>query len=191
MLGWVSLCNDVASEMIFPLLPQFLLTVLKGNLFSLGVIEGAVDSASSIVKLWSGGWSDRIGSRKGLVLFGYALAAVARPLVAIITAPWQLFAIRLGDRVGKGIRISARDALVPIPSLLKSVAGPSVSTVQWTTWEQPWVRSWPQCSSCSIRDKSDPVSAGRHPGLVVVLLLVLGLREPAKKGRCPKDDLDA
>ncbi len=104
VLGWVSFLNDVASEMIFPLLPQFLLSALGGNRFSLGVIEGIADSASSIVKLWSGGWSDRIGSRKGLVLFGYALAAITRPLIGIITAPWQLLLIRLGDRIGKGTR---------------------------------------------------------------------------------------
>ena len=66
-----------------------------------GVIEGIVDSASSVVKLWSGGWSDRIGSRKGLVLLGYALAAVTRPLIGFITAPWQLLAIRLADRIGR------------------------------------------------------------------------------------------
>ena len=112
VLGWVSLLNDVASEMIFPLLPQFLLTVLGGNRFSLGVIEGIVDSASTVVKLGSGGWSDRIGSRKGLVLFGYALAAVVRPLVGIITAPWQLLMIRLADRIGKGTRNPPRDALI-------------------------------------------------------------------------------
>jgi hypothetical protein len=79
VLGAVSFLNDVASEMIFPLLPTFLLGILGGNRFVLGVIEGVVDSASSIVKLWSGGWSDRIGSRKGLVLFGYALAAITGP----------------------------------------------------------------------------------------------------------------
>jgi len=75
--------------------------------FSLGAIEGIVDSASSIVKLWSGGWSDRIGSRKGLVLFGYALAAVARPVIGIITVPWQLLVIRFSDRIGKGNSNSA------------------------------------------------------------------------------------
>ena len=83
VLGWVSLGNDIASVNL-PALLQFLLTVLKGNIFSLGVIERG-GFASSIIKLWSGGWSDRIGSRKGLVLFGYALAPVTRPLVAIIT----------------------------------------------------------------------------------------------------------
>ncbi len=102
VLGWVSFLNDVASEMIVPLLPKFLMTILGGSVFVLGIIEGTADSASSIVKLWSGGWSDRIGSRKGLVLFGYALAAVTRPMIGIITAPWQLLPIRLADRIGKG-----------------------------------------------------------------------------------------
>lgn len=112
VLGLASLLNDIASEMIFPLLPTFLLTVLGGNRFSLGVIEGAADSASSILKLWSGGWSDRAGRRKGFVVFGYSLAAVTRPLIGVIVAPWQLFLIRIGDRIGKGVRTSPRDALI-------------------------------------------------------------------------------
>jgi MFS family permease len=112
VLGWVSFFNDLSSEMIFPLLPQFLLTVLGGNRFWLGIIEGIVDFASSILKLWSGGWSDRLGSRKGLVLIGYSLATITRPLIGIITAPWQLLAIRLADRIGKGTRNPPRDALI-------------------------------------------------------------------------------
>ena len=70
VLSFVSLLNDVASEMIFPLLPQFLLRVLHGGTEWLGAIEGAADSFSSLVKLWSGGRSDRGGKRKGFVLFG-------------------------------------------------------------------------------------------------------------------------
>src|SRR5947207_2590638 len=112
VLGLASLLNDVASEMIFPLLPDFLLTVLLGNRFALGVIEGAADSAASLLKLWSGGRSDRVGRRKGFVLFGYSLAALTRPHIGVIAAPWQLFAIRVGDRIGKGVRTSPRDALI-------------------------------------------------------------------------------
>jgi MFS family permease len=112
LFGWASLLNDVASEMIFPLLPQFLLTFLGGNRFFLGVIEGAADSVGSLLKLWSGGWSDRARSRKGLVVFGYAMAAIVRPLIGLITAPWQLLAIRMTDRFGKGLRTSPRDAMV-------------------------------------------------------------------------------
>lgn len=112
VLGLVSLVNDIASEMIFPLLPTFLMSVLGATTVSLGVIEGAADSAASLLKLWSGGRSDRAGRRKGFVIFGYALAAVTRPLIGLVTGPGQLFAIRLADRAGKGVRTSPRDALI-------------------------------------------------------------------------------
>jgi MFS family permease len=112
VLGGASLLNDTASEMIFPLLPNFLLTILGGNRFYLGVIEGAADSVASLLKLWSGGRSDQAGRRKGFVLFGYSLAALTRPLIGVIVAPWQLFLVRFGDRIGKGIRTSPRDALI-------------------------------------------------------------------------------
>ena len=112
LLGWASFLNDVASEMIFPLLPKFLLVALGGSKLSLGVIEGLADSVASFVKLWSGAWSDRVGGRKGFVVCGYALAAVVRPLVAVIVAPWQLLVIRNADRIGKGIRNSPRDAMI-------------------------------------------------------------------------------
>ncbi len=112
VLGGVSLLNDIASEMIFPLLPSFLLTVLGGNRFYLGVIEGVADSLASILKLWSGGHSDRAGRRKGFLLFGYSLTAVIRPLIGVIVAPWQLLLIRVGDRIGKGVRAAPRDALI-------------------------------------------------------------------------------
>jgi len=86
VLGGASLLNDVASEMIFPLLPNFLLMVLSGNRFYLGVIEGAADSVASLLKLWSGGRSDQAGRRKGFVLFGYSLGSLGfvpelRPLL--------------------------------------------------------------------------------------------------------------
>jgi MFS family permease len=112
LLGAASLLNDIASEMIFPLLPQFLITVLGGTRFELGMIEGVADSASSLLKLWFGAWSDRVAGRKGFVIFGYALAAVSRPLLGVVGAPWQLFIARTADRVGKGVRTSPRDALI-------------------------------------------------------------------------------
>lgn len=112
LLGLASLLNDVASEMIFPLMPQFLIAVLGGNRFHLGIIEGIADSASSLLKLWSGAWSDRAGRRKGFVVFGYALAALARPLAGLALVPWHLFATRTADRIGKGIRTAPRDALI-------------------------------------------------------------------------------
>jgi MFS family permease len=111
-LGAVSLLNDIASEMIYPLLPSFLLTVLRGNYFHLGIIEGLADTAASFLKLWSGGRSDQAGRRKGFVVAGYSLAAISRPLIGLFVAPWQLMILRVVDRTGKGIRTSPRDALI-------------------------------------------------------------------------------
>lgn len=112
VLGLASLLNDVASEMIFPLLPQFLLTSLGGNRAYLGVIEGVADTVASLLKVWSGGRSDRAGRRKGFVVFGYALASVARPLIGLAVVPWQVLAVRVADRIGKGVRTAPRDALI-------------------------------------------------------------------------------
>lgn len=112
LLGAASLLNDVASEMIYPLLPDFLFTVLGGDKRHLGVIEGVADSAGSLLKLWSGGWSDRAGRRKPFIVGGYCVPALARPLIALATAPWQLFGLRVADRLGKGLRTAPRDALI-------------------------------------------------------------------------------
>lgn len=112
LLGAASLINDIASEMIYPLMPAFLLTLARGNRFDLGVIEGVAETVASLLKLWSGAWSDRRGRRKGFVVVGYALAAVTRPLIGVATVPWQVFASRTADRVGKGLRTSPRDALI-------------------------------------------------------------------------------
>jgi len=112
VLGLTSLLNDTASEIIFPLLPTFLLTALGGSFVYLGLIEGAADSIAGLLKLWAGGWSDRVRHRKRFLIFGYALAACFRPLIGLVTAPWQVLAIRTADRIGKGIRTSPRDALI-------------------------------------------------------------------------------
>src|SRR5262245_22211698 len=112
LLGFASLLNDIASEMIYPLLPQFLLGVLQGSKQYLGVIEGAAESLASLLKLFAGAWSDRVGKRKNLAVAGYAVAALARPLIGLATAPWQVLGLRLADRFGKGIRTAPRDALI-------------------------------------------------------------------------------
>lgn len=112
VLGLVSLLNDAASEMIAPLLPLFLTTVLGGAPAMVGLVEGAADAVSSGLKLVSGRLSDRWGRRKPLVVGGYALAAATRPFLAAVTAPWMVLALRVVDRVGKGLRTSPRDALL-------------------------------------------------------------------------------
>lgn len=111
-LGWVSLFNDVASEMIYPLLPLFLSTVLGAGVVFIGVIEGIAESISSFLKLFSGWVSDRFRKRKGLILFGYALASVTRPFIGIATSPYHVLVLRFFDRIGKGVRSSPRDALL-------------------------------------------------------------------------------
>ncbi|MBC7790299.1 MAG: MFS transporter [Anaerolineae bacterium] len=98
--------------MIYPLLPVFLSTVIGASASFVGAIEGAAESTSALLKLGSGWWSDRVRKRKPLVVSGYVLASVARPLVALAQSAGQVLAIRLADRVGKGIRTSPRDALI-------------------------------------------------------------------------------
>ncbi|MCX5756872.1 MAG: MFS transporter [Gemmatimonadetes bacterium] len=111
-LGVVSLLGDVASEMIYPLLPLFLTTVLGASATMIGTIEGLADSTSSLLKLASGWWADRVPRKKPLVIGGYLLSAIARPVLAIAAVPWHALAVRMTDRTGKGIRTSPRDALL-------------------------------------------------------------------------------
>lgn len=111
-ISLVSLLNDASSEIIYPLLPLFLSATLGASPAVIGTIEGAAESVSSLLKLFSGYFSDRRGKRKGLVVFGYALASFARPLLAFATTWYQVLAIRMTDRVGKGIRSAPRDAMI-------------------------------------------------------------------------------
>jgi MFS family permease len=111
LLGFTSFFGDVAAEMIFPLLPAFLATLGAGTAF-LGLVEGVADAVSSLLKLLSGYAAEQSARRKPLVLLGYGLAGLVRPLVALATAPWQVMAVRVTDRVGKGLRTSPRDVLI-------------------------------------------------------------------------------
>ena len=111
-LAAVSFFTDVSSEMIYPLLPVFLTVTLGASASMLGVIEGAAETTASLLKLASGWWSDRAKRRKPLVVFGYGLASLVRPLIAAAQSASQVLAIRLTDRVGKGIRNAPRDALI-------------------------------------------------------------------------------
>ena len=111
-LGWVSLFNDIASEMIYPLLPLFLNTVLGAGVVFIGLIEGIAESVSSFLKLFSGWVSDRFQKRKGLILFGYFLASITRPFIGLATSAYDVLFLRFFDRIGKGVRSSPRDALL-------------------------------------------------------------------------------
>ncbi|MDQ3746472.1 MAG: MFS transporter [Acidobacteriota bacterium] len=111
-IGLVSLLNDASSEFIYPVLPLFLTLTLGASPFAVGVIEGGAESLSGFLKLFSGYFSDRRGRRKSLVVFGYGLASVVRPLIGFATSWPQVFAIRLTDRFGKGVRSAPRDAMI-------------------------------------------------------------------------------
>jgi MFS family permease len=108
----VSFFTDVSTEMIYPLLPVFLASVLGANASFIGAIEGVAETTASLLKLLSGWWSDRVGSRKILVVIGYGIATIVRPFTAATHSAGQVLAIRLTDRIGKGIRTSPRDALL-------------------------------------------------------------------------------
>src|SRR6201999_1426450 len=111
-LAAVSFFTDVSSEMIYPLLPIFLTSVLGASAGFIGAIEGAAESTAALLKLASGWWSDRVRKRKVFVVAGYTLASVVRPLVAAAQNATQVLGIRVSDRVGKGLRNSPRDALI-------------------------------------------------------------------------------
>ncbi len=121
-LSGTSFLNDAASEMAYPLLPLFLVGVLGAGPAFLGVVEGVADSTASLTKLAGGFLSDRLRRRKPLVAWGYGLAAVVRPLLAVVTAPWHVLFVRFVDRAGKGIRSAPRDVLL-VESVPRNRAG--------------------------------------------------------------------
>jgi len=111
-LGLVSMFNDVASEMVYPLIPVFLTTVLRAPVAVVGIIEGVAEATASILKVFSGWLSDRVGNRKRFVASGYLFSALAKILLAAAGAWFTVLGARFIDRLGKGVRTSARDALI-------------------------------------------------------------------------------
>jgi MFS family permease len=112
LLGLVSLLTDVSSEMIFPLLPAFLAARFPAAPLLLGAMEGLSDLVSALLKYRSGLWADRARRLKPLVLLGYGVSSLARPMMAFVTLGWQPLLVRALDRVGKGVRSSPRDAII-------------------------------------------------------------------------------
>lgn len=111
-LSLVSLFNDFASEMVYPLLPAFVTGTLGGGAALLGLLDGAADLTSAVLKVVSGRLADRPRWRAPLILVGYATAVLVRPLIAVAGAAWQVVGFRVVDRVGKGLRTPPRDALI-------------------------------------------------------------------------------
>jgi len=191
VLGLASLLNDIASEMIFPLLPKFLLVTLGASRAELGLIEGLADTTASVLKLLSGHWSDRLARRKQFVVAGYSLAALSRPVLALCTGAGQILALRLVDRFGKGIRTAPRDALLAdsVPpgergrafgfhramDHLGAAIGPLVA-LGYLSWAAPEGSSTAQLEG-ALRTL---FGGALLPGVAVVLLVLWGLREPAR-----------
>jgi MFS family permease len=181
VLGFVSLLMDISSEMIHSLLPLFMVTVLGTSAFTVGLIEGLAESTALIVKVFSGVWSDRLGRRKGLALAGYGLGALSKPLFALAGTAAGVVGARLLDRVGKGIRGAPRDALVAdlAPPHLRGAAfglrqaldtvgafmGPLLAVALMLLWGN---------------DFRAVFWVAVIPAALCVLLLLLGVREPAR-----------
>ena len=111
-LAAVSFFNDVASEMVYPLLPAFVTVTLGAGATVLGALDGAAELTSALLKWVSGRVSDRKGWRKPLILAGYATAVLVRPMIAVANAAWEVVGFRVIDRVGKGLRTAPRDAML-------------------------------------------------------------------------------
>jgi MFS family permease len=111
LLGMVSLFNDAASEMIYPLLPIFLSSVGASMSF-IGLVEGVAETTASLLKLFSGWIGDRLGRKRFLVVSGYVFSNAFRPLIGLATAGWHVLFMRFADRVGKGVRTAPKDAVI-------------------------------------------------------------------------------
>jgi MFS family permease len=180
-LGFVSLFMDISSEMIHGLLPVFLTAVLGAGTETVGFIEGVGEATASISKLFSGWLSDRLGQRKALTVIGYGLAALSKPLFAIATTSSLVLAARFSDRIGKGIRDSPRDAMIGdlIPAGLRGAAyglRQALDTVGAV--------AGPLIAIGLMAALSDNFRLvfwlALIPGLLSVLVLVVGVREPAR-----------
>src|SRR5437773_1790164 len=112
LFAWVSLLNDFASDMIYPLLPAFVTGVLGAGPQALGALDGAAEFAAAFVKLGAGRLADRVPWRGPMIVLGYFIAVVVRPVIAITGAAWQVIGLRVVDRLGKGLRTPPRDALI-------------------------------------------------------------------------------
>ncbi len=182
MLGFVSLLMDVSSEMIHSLLPLFMVTVLGASALTVGIIEGIAESTALLVKIFSGVLSDYLGKRKGLAVFGYALGAFTKPVFALASGVGMVFAARLLDRVGKGIRGAPRDALVAdiTPPEIRGAAfglrqsldtvGAFVGPLLGAGLMLLWANDFRAVFWVAV-----------IPGLLAVALLILGVNEPDRK----------
>ena len=189
-LSAVSLLTDVSSEMIYPLVPAFLSTVLGANASAVGVVEGAAESTAALLKLVSGWLSDRTRRRKPLVILGYTIAAVARPLIAFAQSVGQVVAIRVTDRVGKGIRTSPRDALIA-DSVDPSIRGRAFGFHRAA--DNAGAVIGPLIAFAILKTEGIPLRRvflfAAIPGLLALVVLAIGARDTKRDDRAPRKDV--
>ena len=111
ILSAVSLCTDIASEMLYPIMPMYL-TSIGFSVVLIGLLEGIAEATAGLSKGYFGHLSDIIGKRKRFIQFGYSLSAISKPMMAVMSFPLWIFGVRTLDRLGKGIRTGARDAML-------------------------------------------------------------------------------
>ena len=182
ILCLVSFFNDVASDMVIPLLPLLLAGSVGGGAVALGLVEGTADAVASAMRLWAGKHSDRSGSgRKPLALWGYGLSNTVRPLLGLVGAWWGMLVLRAIDRVGKGIRSAPRDALlvdITPPDQRGQAFGlhrafDNAGAV-FGALLAAWVLSQPGADVHTV------VMWSALPGLIAVLIFAIGVKEPQR-----------
>jgi len=182
-LGFVSLCMDTSSEIIHSLLPAFLVTVLGANGLSIGIIEGAAEATTAVSRIFSGALSDWLGKRKLLVLTGYGLAALTKPLFPLATGVGAVFIARLVDRIGKGIRGAPRDALIADVTPLE-LRGTAFGLRQ--SMDTVGAFLGPMLAILMMAATGDNFRFAFWiaviPGALAVLLIIYGVREPTAPG---------
>lgn len=182
MLGFVSMLMDISSEMVHSLLPMFMVGTLGVSVFTVGIIEGLAESTALIVKVFSGALSDYLGKRKGLALLGYAMGAFTKPLFAIASGAGLVIAARLIDRVGKGIRGAPRDALVADiapPESRGAAFGLRQSLDTVGAFFGPLIAVG--LMILSANDFRAVFWVAVIPGLLAVVLLFFGVKEPQRQ----------
>lgn len=179
VIGFVSLLNDFASEMVVPLIPLLLATVLAAGPVALGFIEGVADTVSNFLKLWAGRRSDaQHHRRKPYVVAGYLLSNVARPLIGISGSWLTVLTVRVTDRIGKGIRTAPRDALVS-DAIQDGQAGNAYGFTRALDHTGAVLGALAAAAAVYWgTSRLDVVIAlSAIPGLLAVLLVVFGVRE--------------
>ncbi len=181
-LSLVSLFNDFASEMVYPLLPAFVTGTLGAGPLALGALDGAADLTAAALKWFSGRLADRRGWLKPLILLGYLTAVLVRPLISVAGAAWQVIGFRVIDRIGKGLRTPPRDALIAevSPAPLRGRAFGFHRGADHLGAVLGSLAAWYFLRSGA--DVRQVISGSAVPGLVAFLVLAVVLRKTGVRG---------